>query len=244
VVSRNFARKYFAGQSPVGRRFRFGGAESTQPWLTIVGVVPDVWLDGTDDTPTRTAVFTSIFQSNWQYLSIAVGAPSNPMGFTEPVRAAVSGLDHDQPIYFVRTLDEAIAANGWFYSTFGNLFASFGAAALFLAMIGVYGVMSFAVTRRTQEIGVRMALGAGARDVLRLFLQQGTIQIVIGLLLGVGLAFGLSRGLTSVLFQVDINNVLMYAGVSAALALSGFVAILIPSLRATRVDPLSALRYD
>ncbi len=91
---------------------------------------------------------------------------------------------------------------------------------------------------------MRMALGAGTRDVLRLFLQQGAVQIASGLVVGVGLAFLLSRGLTSVLFQVNTNNALMYGGVSAALALSGFVAILIPSLRATRVDPLAALRYD
>ncbi|HEY2805605.1 MAG TPA: ABC transporter permease [Gemmatimonadales bacterium] len=244
VVTRGFALKHFPGQSPLGKRLRFGDAESTQPWLTIVGVIPDVWYDGTNDTPARTVVLTSIYQGDYRFLSIAIGAPSNPTGFTGPLQMAVLGVDRDQPVYFVRTLDEAIAANGWFYTVFGDLFASFGAAALFLAMIGVYGVMSFAVTRRTPEIGVRMALGAGTKDVLRLFLQQGTIQIAIGLLLGAALAFGISRGLTSVLFQVDINNGLMYGGVSAALALSGFVAILIPSLRATRVDPLSALRYD
>ena len=244
VVSRNFAKTHFDGQSPIGRRFRWGTSESTAPWLTIVGVIPDVWLDGTDDTPTRTAVFTSIYQADYRFLTIGVGAESNPMAFSTPVRAAVAAIDADQPTYFVRTLDEAISANGWFYVTFGNLFGSFGAAALFLAMVGVYGVMSFAVTRRTQEIGVRMALGAGRRDVLRLFLRQGALQIALGLLLGTGLAFALSRGLTSVLFQVDINNAMMYVGMMAALGLTGFVAILIPSLRATKVDPLQALRYD
>ncbi len=244
VVTRNFVRKHFDGASPLGRRIRFGGAESTQPWLTIVGVIPDVWYDGTDDTPRRTAVLTAVMQSDYRFLSVAVAAQGDAMAFNEPVRAAVAAIDADQPTYFVRTLDDAIESNGWFYSVFGNIFAVFGAAALFLAMVGVYGVMSFAVTRRTQEIGVRMALGAGARDVLRLFLGQGGLQIAVGLVLGVGLAFGLSRGLTAVLFQVDINNVRMYAGVSAALALTGFVAILIPALRATKVDPLTALRYD
>jgi putative ABC transport system permease protein len=244
VVSHNFAVKYFDGQSAIGRRFRWGGAESTAPWLTIVGVVPEVWLDGTDDTPSRTAVFTSVYQSDYRFLSIAVAAEANAMAFAKPVSDAVTAIDADQPVYFVRTLDEAIASNGWFYATFGSLFSSFGAAALFLAMVGVYGVMSFAVSRRTQEIGVRMALGAGARDVLRLFLRQGSLQIALGLILGAGLAFGLSRGLTSVLFQVDINNVMMYVVVMGALAVTGFVAILVPALRATKVDPLQALRYD
>jgi putative ABC transport system permease protein len=244
VVSRNFAKEHFGGQSPIGRRIRWGVSESTSPWMTIVGVVPDVWLDGTDDTPTRTAVFTPIYQGDWRFLSIAVASSGPPMNFAKPVSEAVAAIDADQPTYFVRTLDEAIDANGWFYSTFGNLFASFGAAALFLAMIGVYGVMSFAVSRRTQEIGVRMALGAGRRDVLRLFMRQGTLQIVIGLLLGVGLAYAMAQGLSAVMFQVDVKNVLMYAGVSGALALTGLVAILIPSMRATKVDPLQALRYD
>jgi predicted permease len=243
IVTRNFASKYFAGSSAVGRTLRLGGADTKEPWLTIVGVIPNVWYQGTnDDTPE--ALLRPIAQGDWRFLSVAVAATGDPLGFTEPVRTAVSGLNPDQPIYFVRTLQKAIDDNGWFYSVFGSMFAIFGLCALVLAAIGVYGVMSFAVTRRTQEIGVRMALGAGTRQVMGLFLRQGAIQVSIGLVFGLGLAALLSKGLAVVLFQVDTKNPLMFAAVMAALGITGIVAILIPARRATRIDPLLALRYD
>ena len=121
---------------------------------------------------------------------------------------------------------------------------AFGGAALLLATVGVYGVMSFSVSQRTREVGVRMALGANGRDVTRLFLRQGGRQMLIGLTFGVLLAFGLARGLTLVLFQVDITNPLMYAGVTLALAATCLLAIFIPARRAVRVDPVVALRYE
>ena len=246
VVSRGFVEKHFHGQSPLGKRIRIGTSESREPWLTIVGVVPEVWYDGSDEDneALRALVITPLAQADYRFVSIAVAANSDPMAFTEPVRAAVGSIDADQPIYFVRTHAAALKDDNWFYAVFGALFAVFGAAALFLATIGVYGVMSFAVSRRTQEVGIRMALGAQPGDVLRLFLRQGGLQIIIGLLLSIGLAFGLSSGLKFVMFQVDITNPLMYAGVTLALALTGLGAIFIPARRATRVDPLLALRYD
>ena len=120
----------------------------------------------------------------------------------------------------------------------------FGGAALLLATVGVYGVVSFAVSQRTREVGVRMALGASGRDVTGMFLRQGGKQVLIGLTIGVLLAFGLAKGLTLVLFQVDIANPLMYVGVTLALALTCLLATLIPARRALRVDPVVALRYD
>jgi predicted permease len=243
IVTRNFATKYFAGSSALGRTLRLGGADTKEPWLTIVGVIPDVWYQGTnDDTPE--ALLRPIAQGDWRFLSVAVAAVGDPLAFTEPVRTAVAGLNPDQPIYFVRTLQKAIDDNGWFYSVFGGLFVVFGFAALVLAAIGVYGVMSFAVTRRTQEIGVRMALGAGARQVMGLFLRQGALQVGAGLVVGLGLAVLLSKGLATVLFQVNTKNPLMFAAVMAALGITGIVAVLIPAQRATRIDPLMALRYD
>ena len=246
VVSRGFVQKFYEGQSPLGKRIRLGGATSTAPWLTIVGVVPDVWYDGADEDndALKTLVITPIAQGDYRFLSIAVAAPGDPMTFAEPVRNAVGGIDADQPIYFVRSHAAALKDDNWFYAVFGALFAVFGAAALFLATVGVYGVMSFAVSRRTQEVGVRMALGAQPGDVLRLFMRQGGWQIAVGLALSIGLAFGLSQGTKFVMFQVDITNPLMYAGVTLALAATGLLAIFIPARRATKVDPLQALRYD
>jgi ABC-type antimicrobial peptide transport system permease subunit len=208
-------------------------------------VVPDVWYDGTDDDDQLgTVVFTPLGQSDYRFVSLAVVAPGDPTSLANPVQGIVTSIDPDQPIYFVRTLQEAIRQNGWFYSVFGTLFMVFGAAALLLATVGVYGVVSFSVSRRTREIGVRMALGASARDVLRMFLRQGGLQILIGLTCGVVLAFFLAKGLVLVMFQVNTRNPVMYVGVTVALALTSLLATLIPARRAMRVDPMVALRYE
>jgi predicted permease len=245
VVSRGFATKFFGAASPLGRRFRLGQSESKQPWLTVVGVVPDVWYDGTENEHAlRTVVFTPIAQGDYRFLSIAIAARGDPMSFAQPVQAAVNTIDPDQPIYFTRTLAEAIRRSGWFYGVFGTLFMIFGGAALFLATVGVYGVVSFAVSRRTQEIGVRMALGASARDVLGMFLRQGGLQTAIGLSCGLLLAFFLAKGLALVMFQVNTRNPLMYAGVAAVLALTSLLATYLPARRAMGIDPMVALRYE
>jgi predicted permease len=246
VVTRGFVAKHFPGEAAVGRQVRLGGPESTQPWLTIVGVVKDVWYDGTEDADEQvgTVLFVPVAQGDYRFLSIAVAAQGDPMSFAGPVQAAVSAVDPDQPMYFVRTLQEEIRRVGWFYGVFGVLFIVFGGAALFLATVGVYGVVSFGVSQRTREIGVRMALGASGRDVLGLFLRQGGIQVAIGLSLGLVLAFFLGKGLTLVLFQVNTANPLMYAGVTLALAATCLLATLIPARRALGVDPMEALRYE
>ncbi len=246
VVTRNFSARHLDGASPVGRRIRLGGQNTREPWVTIVGVIPDVWYTGDDGDPPVEVVIRPLAQGDWRFLSVAINAEGggDPMSFAEPVRRAVTALDPDQPVYFVRTLQDAIRAEGWFYAVFGTLFAAFGVAALVLAIIGVYGVMSFAVSRRTQEVGVRMALGAGANNVLGLFLRQGAFQVGLGVVIGLGLAVLLAQGLKIVLFRVNTANLLMYAGVGLALALTGLVASWVPARRATRVDPMIALRYE
>ena len=208
-------------------------------------MVPDVWYDGTDDDDKLgTVVFTPMPQSDYQFVSLAVASSGDPLSLAKPVQEIVNGLDPDQPIYFINTLDGAIQQSGWFYGVFGTLFMVFGAVALLLAVVGVYGVVSFSVSRRTREIGVRMALGASARDVLRMFLRQGGLQILVGLSCGLVLAFFLAKGLGLVMFQVNTRNPSMYAGVTAALAITSLLATLIPARRAMRVDPMVALRSE
>jgi putative ABC transport system permease protein len=243
-VGQGFARQHFGQQSPIGQRLRLNPADTASSWLTVVGVVPEVWFDGTDEHRMNATIFTPVAQGDYRFLSLAVRATGDPAGLTHPVAELVRQLDPDQPIYWVRTLEETIARSAWFYLAFGVLFMVFGGAALLLATVGVYGVMSFSVSQRTREVGVRMALGATARDVTGMFLRQGGRQVVIGLAIGVLLAFGLAKGLTLVLFQVNIANPLMYAGVTVALAATCLLATLVPARRVMKVDPVVALRYD
>jgi ABC-type antimicrobial peptide transport system permease subunit len=163
---------------------------------------------------------------------------------TAPVRNLVSSIDPDLPIYFVKTLQERIDEDSWFYRVFGALFMIMGGVALVLAAVGLYGVMAFNVSRRTREMGVRMALGAQPADVVRLIVRQGMVQLGIGLLAGLGLAYMLGKGLKIILFQVSVVDPLVYGVTIAVLVLAAVAASLIPARRATRVDPIVALRYE
>jgi predicted permease len=243
IVNRSFASKYFGRQNPIGRRFRMGDARSKEPWRTIVGVVPDMWHDGPDNEDPQ-AVYLPFAQSPQRFMSVTIRPRGEPGAMTAPVRNLVSSLDPDLPIYFVKTLQERVDEETWFYRVFGVLFMIMGGVALVLAAVGLYGVMSFNVTRRTREMGVRMALGAQPGDVIRLILRQGMIQLAIGLVLGSGLAFLLSKGLKIILFQVTFLDPVVVGATLGVLVITALLASLIPAHRATRVDPMTALRYE
>ncbi len=243
IVNESFAAKFFPKEDPVGRHFRVGLADSQEPWITIVGVAPDLYMSGIQNERPW-GFYVPIAQNPPRFASLAVRAASAPMALTSAVRDQVAALDPDLPLYWVRTLAQGIAENNWHYSVFGSLFMAFGAAALFLATVGLYGVMAFAVSRRTQEIGLRMALGASGRRVLSMVMRQGAWQIGIGLTLGVLLAGGLSRMLTILLYGVQPWDPQVFAIVIVALAAAAALACLIPARRAMRVDPMVALRYE
>jgi predicted permease len=244
IVNRTFATKYFGHDDPIGRRFRMGGADSKEPWRTIVGVVPDMWNDGLENEKPQ-SVYLPFAQAPQRFVSVTIRPRGMGTGaMTGPVRGLVSSIDPDLPIYFVKTLQERIDENAWFYRVFGALFMIMGAVALVLAAVGLYGVMAFNVSRRTREMGVRMALGAQPGDVVRLIVRQGMIQLAIGLVLGLGLAWQLGRLLKIILFQVTAIDPLVYGVTIAVLVLAAAAASLIPARRATRVDPMVALRYE
>ena len=243
IVSHTFATKHFGSANPVGRRFRLGDAKSTEPWRTVVGVVPDMWNDGLENEKPE-SVYLPFAQSPQRFMSVTLRTRGNPAAMTAPVRALVTGLDPDLPIYFVKTLQERIDEESWFFRVFGALFMIMGAVALVLAAVGLYGVMAFNVARRTREMGVRMALGAQPRDVVRLIMRQGLIQLGIGLVLGSGLAFLLAKGLKVILFQVSFLDPVVVGLTFAVLIAAALVATLVPAMRATRVDPMVALRYE
>jgi predicted permease len=243
VVSQRFARKHFAGQDAIGRRIRMGGKDSKAPWLTIVGVVPDVF-SGDADEPRDERVYFPLAQNHTSFMSIAVRTSGPPMAIMPAVRDAVASINQDIPIYWPYSMEEALARPLWFIRVFGTMFMIFGFIALFLASVGLYAVMAFSVSRRTREVGIRMALGARSPDVVRMVFRQGLLQLGIGMTVGLALALGVSRVMSVVLFDVQPRDPAVFGGVAAVLTLAGLMACLFPARRAARVDPLVALRGD
>lgn len=243
VVNRAFADKYFPGQNPIGRRFRQGAHVDALPWLTIVGIVPTAF-SGNQDDPRPPAYYVPLAQHSLQFASMAVQTAGPPMAITAQVRAAVTSLNADIPIYWPYSMEEALARPLWFVRVFGTMFMIFGAIALFLAAVGLYAVMSFSVSRRTREVGIRMALGAQARDVIGMIFRQGVLQVGVGIVVGLAFAALVAQFMSVVLFEVKPRDPMIFGGVALVLAVTGLVACLVPARRATRVDPLVALRYE
>ena len=243
VVNASFAKTHFPNESPIGRRIRFGQADSKEPWRTIVGVVPDRNMDGVDNEEPE-GLYVPLSQRPHELLSLVATADRNPMTVTAQVAAAVAQLDPDLPVFNILSHAELVARRTWYYRVFGMLFMVAGLVALFLAAIGLYGVMAFSVSRRRHEFGVRMALGASAQAILRMVLGPGLRQLAIGIAVGLGMGMLLARGLQVVLFGVDPADAQVYAGIVAVLGLTGVAACVIPARRATRIEPWIALRGD
>ena len=243
IVNEGFAKKFFPDESPIGRRIRFGRAESTAEWRTIVGLVPDMYVDGVENENPE-AVYIPYAQSEARFMSIVARTRGDAMDLTPKVRDAVIAVDPDIPIYFVESLEAAMDKQTWFYRVFGTIFMIFGGVALFLAAIGLYAVMAFSVSRRIREFGVRMALGAQQGDVVGMVFRQGLTQIVSGLVLGVGLAVAIAGPLTILLYGVTPRDPVIFGGVVLLLAATGLLACFVPARRATRVDPMVALRSE
>ena len=248
IVNQPMVARYFDGQNPLGKRFR-EGASDTLPALTVIGVVPDLHMAGNlppgfpDFEPA--GYYVPLLQNDASFMSIAAMPRSGePMALAADVRSAVRTLDADLPIYNVRTEAEVIDRGIWFFSVFGTVFIVFGLAALFMASVGLYGVLSFAVTRRTQEMGIRMALGAGSGDVVRLIARQGAAQLGLGLAIGLALAFGVTRLITILMYNVDPRDPVVFGVVFGAIIVVGMAAAVFPARRATSVNPVEALRYD
>jgi predicted permease len=242
IVNQSFVRKHFDGEDPLGRRIRLGGAKSTEPWRTVVGVIPDIFT-GDPGNPRDAGILMPLAQRRSSFLSVAIRAP-NAMALTPQVRAAVASLDTDIPIYFVTSMSDAVQKNVWHIRVFGGLFMVFGVASLLLAAIGLYAVMAFSVSRRAREVGIRIALGARTAHVLRLVFRQGIIQLMVGMTLGLGLGALVSQGVSGALFEVQPRDPLTFLMVVGVLTAAGLLACYIPARRAAKVDPLAAMRAE
>ena len=241
IINQKFAETHFAGADPVGRRFRIPGDRDSLEWRTVVGVVPNVFV-GDNENPWAPAFFLPFAQSGSNFASMAVLNSGPPMAVTQQVREAVASLDPDLPLYWVYSMQEALERPTWFVRVFGTMFMVFGGIALFLAGIGLYAVMAFSVSRRTREVGIRMALGASSRNVVGMIFRQGMLQMAVGLAFGLALAAGVSQLLSLILFDVQPRDPAIFGGVVGVLLVAGAFACFFPARRATAVDPMVALR--
>jgi putative ABC transport system permease protein len=238
VINETMARRYFTGEDPVGKVVRnpHGRAE-------VVGIVGDVKHYGLDSEP-RAELFMPAWQNPLNGMAFIVRTASDPKMFVDTIRRQVLAIDAEQPIFDASTMVDVVARSVFLPRISMMLLAAFAGSALLLAVVGIYGVVSYAVTERTRELGVRMALGADAGATLRLVLQRSMSLVAAGTICGLVVSFGLTRLLTRLLYGVSPLDPIVFVGVSSLLAGSGFVASLIPARRATRVDPIVALRVE
>jgi putative ABC transport system permease protein len=253
MINQALARRHFASGDALGKQIRQGAVNSESPWLTIVGVVGDVRHAGLDAEPRPEMYFaysqvpiqgsTSISR-NSRRISFVIRTASDPAGLVSAVRREILSLDKEQPIAGVSTMEEYVSR--WLAPQRFNmtLIAIFAVIALLLASLGVYGVIAYGVAQRTHEIGIRMALGAQAADVLRLIVGQGMALALIGVGIGLIAALVLTRFLASLLYGVSATDPLTFATVSLVLTFVALLACYIPARRATKVDPGVALRYE
>ena len=239
VVNEEFQRRHYP-DGAIGQQVRtFSG--SSADWHTIVGIVQDVPDIDLGESLLQ-HVYLPLAQRPSQTVSVLLQAQGDPLALTSAVRQAVSALDRNLPIYNVMTIQRLLDDSTWGWRVFGTLFTAFGVAALFLATLGLYGVMAFSVSKRTQEIGVRLAVGAESGDVWRMVLRQGAWQVGVGVAVGLGLAAMLASAMQLMFFEVSPYEPRIFVAVAVLLFVTGLAATAVPAWRAARVDPMVALR--
>jgi predicted permease len=245
IVTRAFAAKHWQTEPAVGKRFRFIESDKPGPWMTVVGVCADIVQDPQNpDTPPL--VYISFRQEPWGWAAVLLRSAGDPAALAPLVRAAVQDIDQELPLFEVQTLPAAIEHQRWFLKTFGSLFLSFALIGLLMASVGIYAVVAQATSRRTREIGIRMALGATAPGIIRMVLARGLQQLAIGIGLGLAGAVMATQLLVKIgfLFQVSPHDPIVFVGITALLVAIGLFACWLPAIRASRIAPTEALRTE
>jgi putative ABC transport system permease protein len=241
VVNQAAAARHFGGQDPLGRRIRLGNAE--QPWLTIVGVIGNVHHSTLTEAP-QPEVYVALAQSPGAMMMLAARTAGRPEDATAALRGAVQAIDKAQPVYHVRSLESLVGDALLPSRTAAGFTVLFGALALVLATIGIYGVMAYSVSQQTREFGVRLALGATPRDLLRQVLQGGVVMVGAGVAIGMAGGVAVARLLSGTLYGIGPDDPATYAGVLGVLALSALAACAVPAWRASTTAAADALRAE
>jgi putative ABC transport system permease protein len=247
IVNQRFVSMHFPGEDPIGRRIKLVAEQAGGPdpaWVTVVGVSPSIRQLGAQDPDPDPVVYVPYRASPSAFMMLLIRTAGEPAVMTAAIREEVRALDSDLPLFGIRTMDEGLAQQRWPFRVFGTMFTMFAAIALALSAVGLYAITAYSVTQRTQEIGVRMALGARAPQVWWLVARRSFVQLAIGLVLGMAGAFGVGRLLRSLLVQTSPNDPATLVSIALLFVAVSLAACFWPARRATRLDPVHALRYE
>jgi putative ABC transport system permease protein len=246
IVTEMFARQYFPNEDAIGKRIKPGISSienEDSPMREIVGVVGDV-RNRNLSTESKPAYYVPQTQVPFSQMVVVAKTTNEPRGLISAVTKEVASMDADLALFGVKSMDEYMSASVATPRFSTTLLAIFAAVALVLTVVGLYGVMSYSVAQRTNEIGIRLALGAQSRDVLLMIVKQGSTLILLGLVIGLAGAYALTRLIASLLFGVTAKDPFTFAAVAALLAFVALMACYVPAWRATKVDPMEALRCE
>jgi predicted permease len=243
IINESTARYFWPNENPIGKRISSTGPKKN--YWEIVGIVNDLAFPGNLREPyTRFEAFVPVTQAAPGYLTLLIRTSSSAEAMANSLRGSIAGIDPELPVHRIRSARAAVNQGLGSISLLGSLLGAFATIGVILAAIGIYGVVSYTVVQRTGELGIRMALGAQSRDVLRLVLGKGAVLVVSGALLGAAGAYGISKLLISLIPSLPTRDPLILPAASFALVVVALVACYIPARRATRVDPLVALRSE
>ncbi|HEY6990214.1 MAG TPA: ABC transporter permease [Bryobacteraceae bacterium] len=243
IVTKQFAERYWPNQNAIGKRLRFYTKDKPGDWISVIGVSANLVQEPNEKAP-NPLLFVPYRQEAPDSMALAIRSAAAPASLASAVRATVQSLDQDLPLFDVRTLAKAIERTQWFLRLFGIVFAVFALIALVMASVGIYAVMAQAATSRTREIGIRMALGATSRNILRLVLSRGVIQLAAGLIFGLAAAFPAARLMAALPFRFSATDPAVFLTVSLLLAAVGLFACWLPARRAAALNPVNAIREE
>jgi putative ABC transport system permease protein len=244
IINQEIAKDFWPDSDPIGKRLKLGKANSEHPWLTIVGVI------GNQRDPAKTWVHNELYLPHEQYsnwtggMSLTLRTDGDPLSFTNIVRSEVHALDRDIPLFAVYPMTRVLSRSMRDWRFIVHLFTFFAGISLILVVIGVYGVISHAVSQRTHEIGIRIALGANVFDIFKIILRQGFFLTMTGVFIGLLLALGMTRTISGLLYGVEPTDPTTFACIVIVMGVTTLAACFVPARRATRIDPMDALRYE